>query len=150
MVFTSDHGDHLGDFNFLLKGALMPRSINNVSLIWVDPRSKAGAVSHALTSTVDIAPTIIERAGLKPYFGIQGKSLLSNLKGLQPCVTALLSNIKMIWPGWGSESLVWCAHCSLRAIGSRFTREKHRANSTIIQWILTRRITAGMIKLMPL
>jgi len=81
VVFTSDHGDYLGDFNLLLKGALMLRSINNVSFIWADPRAKAGAVSHALTSTVDIAPTIIERAGLKPYFGIQGKSLMSNLQG---------------------------------------------------------------------
>jgi arylsulfatase A-like enzyme len=81
VVFTSDHGDYLGDFNLLLKGALMLRSINNVSFIWADPRARAGAVSHALTSTVDIAPTIIERAGLKPYFGIQGKSLLHNLDG---------------------------------------------------------------------
>ena len=81
VVFTSDHGDYLGDFNLLLKGALMLRSINNVSFIWADPRARAGAVSHALTSTVDIAPTIIERAGLKPYFGIQGKSLLQNMDG---------------------------------------------------------------------
>jgi arylsulfatase A-like enzyme len=81
VVFTSDHGDYLGDFNLLLKGALMLRSINNVSFIWADPRARAGAVSHALTSTVDIAPTIIERAGLKPYYGIQGKSLLHNLDG---------------------------------------------------------------------
>ncbi len=30
---------------------------------------------------MDIAPTIIERAGLKPYFGIQGRSMLGNLDG---------------------------------------------------------------------
>ena len=81
VIFTSDHGDYLGDFNLLLKGAIMLRSINNVSFIWADPRAKAGATSHALTSTVDIAPSIIERAGLKPYFGIQGKSLMGNLDG---------------------------------------------------------------------
>ena len=57
VVFNSDHGDYLGDFNLLLKGAMMLRSINNVSFIWADPQAKAGAVSHALTSTVDIAPT---------------------------------------------------------------------------------------------
>ena len=34
-------------------------------------------------STLDLAPTIIERAGLKPYFGVQGKSLLGNLDGSQ-------------------------------------------------------------------
>ncbi len=81
VIFTSDHGDYLGDFNLLLKGAIMLRSINNVSFIWADPRAKAGSTSHALTSTVDIAPSIIERAGLKPYFGIQGKSLVGNLDG---------------------------------------------------------------------
>jgi arylsulfatase A-like enzyme len=81
VVFTSDHGDYLGDFNLLLKGAIMLRSINNVSFIWADPRAKAGSTSHALSSTVDIAPSVIERAGLKPYFGIQGKSLMGNLDG---------------------------------------------------------------------
>jgi arylsulfatase A-like enzyme len=81
VVFNSDHGDYLGDYNLLLKGAIMLRSINNVSFIWADPQARSGAVSHALTSTVDIAPSVIERAGLKPYFGIQGKSLLRNLDG---------------------------------------------------------------------
>ena len=82
VVFNSDHGDYLGDFNLLLKGAIMLRSINNVSFIWMDPQNRgAGAVSHALSSTVDLAPTILERAGVKPYFGIQGKSLLGNLDG---------------------------------------------------------------------
>ncbi|HEY8579405.1 MAG TPA: sulfatase-like hydrolase/transferase [Beijerinckiaceae bacterium] len=76
VVFNSDHGDYLGDFNLLLKGAIMLRSINNVSFIWADPRRRdAGVVSHALTSTVDLAPTILEAAGVKPYFGIQGKSM---------------------------------------------------------------------------
>lgn len=81
IVFNSDHGDYLGDFNLLLKGALMLRSINNVSFIWSDPQDRTGRTSHALTSTIDLAPTIIERAGLKPYFGIQGKSLLNALDG---------------------------------------------------------------------
>jgi arylsulfatase A-like enzyme len=83
IIFNSDHGEYLGDYNLLLKGAVMLRSINNVSLIWSDPQERTGRVSHALASTVDLAPTIIERAGLKPYFGIQGKSLLGNLDGSQ-------------------------------------------------------------------
>jgi arylsulfatase A-like enzyme len=90
IVFNSDHGDYLGDFNLLLKGALMLRSINNVSFIWADPQAKAGALSHALASTVDIAPTIIERAGLKPYFGVQGRSLLGNLDGSSKLRDALV------------------------------------------------------------
>jgi arylsulfatase A-like enzyme len=81
IVFNSDHGDYLGDCSLLLKGAIMRRSTNNVAFIWSDPQERTGRVSHALTSTIDLAPTIIERAGLKPYFGIQGKSLLRNLNG---------------------------------------------------------------------
>jgi len=81
IIFNSDHGDYLGDYNLLLKGAVMLRSITNVSMIWSDPQDREGRVSHALASTVDLAPTIIARAGLKPYFGIQGKSLLDNLDG---------------------------------------------------------------------
>lgn len=81
IVFNSDHGDYLGDYNLLLKGAIMLRSVNNVSFIWSDPKDRTGRLSHALSSTVDIAPTIIERAGLAPYYGIQGKSLLGNMDG---------------------------------------------------------------------
>lgn len=79
IVFNSDHGDYLGDFGLLLKGAMPLRSINRVPFIWSDPSSRPANVSNALASTIDLAPTILERAGLKGYHGIQGKSLLSNL-----------------------------------------------------------------------
>ncbi len=81
IVFNADHGDYLGDCSLLLKGAIMRRSINNVPFIWSDPERRTPAVSHALASTADLAPTILARAGVKPYFGIQGKNLLGNLDG---------------------------------------------------------------------
>jgi arylsulfatase A-like enzyme len=81
IVFNSDHGDYLGDFGLLLKGAMPLRSINRVPFIWSDPASRMPAVSQALASTVDLAPTILARAGTKPYYGIQGKSLLANMQG---------------------------------------------------------------------
>ena len=80
VIFNSDHGDYLGDFNLLLKGALPLNSITNVPFIWSDPDGPRGGVRHALASTADLAPTIIERAGLKPYWGIQGKSLLPAIR----------------------------------------------------------------------
>ena len=39
-------------------------------------------MSDALASSVDIGPTIIDRAGLAPYRGVQGKSFLSCTMGL--------------------------------------------------------------------
>ncbi|MPZ41072.1 MAG: sulfatase-like hydrolase/transferase [Rhizobiales bacterium] len=81
IIFNSDHGDYLGDYNLLLKGSIMLRSITNVPFIWSDPQDRSSRQAHALASTIDLAPTIIERAGLKPYFGIQGRSLIDNLHG---------------------------------------------------------------------
>jgi arylsulfatase A-like enzyme len=82
IVFNADHGDYLGDFGLMLKGALPFRSIMRVPFIWSDPAARSkGGVSNALTSTVDLAPTIMARAGVKPYHGIQGKSLLPYVEG---------------------------------------------------------------------
>ncbi|MEM9062303.1 MAG: sulfatase-like hydrolase/transferase [Pseudomonadota bacterium] len=82
VCFNSDHGDYLGDFNMLLKGALPFRSITRVPFIWSDPAAQTG-VNRALASTVDIGATVLERAGLAPYFGMQGESLLHVLDGGQ-------------------------------------------------------------------
>ncbi|MGE3246213.1 MAG: sulfatase/phosphatase domain-containing protein, partial [Beijerinckiaceae bacterium] len=56
-------------------------SITRVPFIWSDPATRAGKTSNALASTIDLAPTIIARAGLKPYYGIQGKDLAQNIAG---------------------------------------------------------------------
>lgn len=80
VVFTSDHGDYLGDFGLMLKGALALRSINRVPFIWSDPQRPHVETSHALASTIDIAPTVLARAGVAPYFGIQGRSLIDVLE----------------------------------------------------------------------
>lgn len=81
IIFNADHGDYLGDCSMLLKGALPRRSINQVPFIWSDPADRSPRVSRALSSTIDIAPSILARADVKPYFGIQGKSLLANVGG---------------------------------------------------------------------
>ena len=76
VVFTSDHGDYLGDFNLLLKGALPMRGITHVPFIWADPQDPAPRTRAALASTIDISATVLERAGLRPYWGMQGRSLI--------------------------------------------------------------------------
>lgn len=77
VVFTSDHGDYLGDHQLLLKGPIHYRGLTRVPFIWADPAAGRGTASDAaLASTIDIAPTILERAGVAPFNGIQGTSLL--------------------------------------------------------------------------
>ncbi|MBI1205522.1 MAG: sulfatase-like hydrolase/transferase [Rhodopseudomonas sp.] len=82
VTFTTDHGDHLGDHRLLLKGAEQYQSIVRVPFIWHDPQApRGGARSGALASTLDIPATILDRAQLTPYYGLQGRSLLPVIDG---------------------------------------------------------------------
>ena len=81
ICFTSDHGDYLGDFSLLLKGALPLRSVTGVPMIWSDPDSRDGRATEALAATIDLPATILDRAGLAPYNGMQGASFLPVIKG---------------------------------------------------------------------
>lgn len=80
VLFTSDHGDFLGDHQLLLKGPLHYQGLTRVPLIWCDPQVGAGR-SRDLCSSIDLAPTLLERAGCLPYNGIQGQSLMPVMRG---------------------------------------------------------------------
>ena len=81
ICYNADHGDYLGDFNMLLKGALPFRSITRVPFIWSDPENRVASCSDALCSTVDLSATILARTGLAPFNGNQGQSFLAALQG---------------------------------------------------------------------
>jgi arylsulfatase A-like enzyme len=77
LVFTSDHGDHLGDHRLLLKGAEQYQGIVRVPFIWSDPQAQVDRRrTGALASTIDISATVLDRAGIEAYAGMQGRSLL--------------------------------------------------------------------------
>ncbi len=76
LIFTTDHGDHLGDHRLLLKGSEQYQSILHVPFIWSDPKAPAAAATDAIGSTIDIPATVLDRARIAPYVGMQGKSLL--------------------------------------------------------------------------
>lgn len=82
IVFTTDHGDFMGDHQLLLKGALHYRGLVRVPFIWRDPSAvKKNIVNSGLCGTLDIATTVLDRAGLAAYNGIQGRSMLPALEG---------------------------------------------------------------------
>jgi arylsulfatase A-like enzyme len=77
VIFTSDHGDHLGDHRLLLKGAEQYQSIVRVPFIWADPaRDDQAKRTGALASTMDIGATVLDRARIEPASGMQAKSFL--------------------------------------------------------------------------
>lgn len=84
-IFTSDHGEMLGDHGLLLKGARFFEGAVHVPMIVHWPRAVApGQETWALTESVDIAPMLLEAAGLEVPWTMQGKSLLPLLTGAAP------------------------------------------------------------------
>ena len=81
VIFTTDHGDYLGDHRLLLKGPAHYEGITHVPFIWAEPCARSARRSDVLSGTVDIAPTILDRARIQPYNGIQGVSLLPAIDG---------------------------------------------------------------------
>ncbi len=75
VIFTSDHGDHMGDHGVMLKSLMHFQGLIRVPFVWRDPRGAAGESSD-LGSTIDIAPTVLRRAGIQPNNGVQGRDLL--------------------------------------------------------------------------
>jgi len=84
IVYTSDHGDMLGDHGMILKGFMGFNGIFNVPLIWKVPGvTKTGAVSDSLVSAIDLAPTILNLSNInkkKIPLDIQGVDITPMLK----------------------------------------------------------------------
>ena len=85
VIFTSDHGDFMGDHQLMFKGPMHYQGLIRVPFIWNDP-----ALPHRNTTlaqpagTLDIARTILARAGLAPYHGMQGEDLVQRLHDPTP------------------------------------------------------------------
>jgi len=100
IVFTSDHGDYMGD-HWLGEKELFHEPSVSVPLIIVDPDTRAdatrGQVDERLVEGIDILPTILEALNVKvPEQRIEGQSLLSKMRDRsdqQPWREAALSEI---------------------------------------------------------
>ena len=85
IVFTSDHGDYLGD-HYLGEKELLHEESVRIPMIVYDPRPEANATrgQHlaALIEGVDMTPTFVEAVGGEPaYHWLEGRSLQPLLFG---------------------------------------------------------------------
>jgi arylsulfatase A-like enzyme len=82
VIFTSDHGEMLGDHGLLLKGCRFYEGLVRVPLLISWPgRFQAGLVSDALVELTDLTPTLLDACGLPMPERVQGRSLLPILTG---------------------------------------------------------------------
>jgi len=87
IVFTSDHGDYLGD-HWMGEKEFFHDPSSRIPLIVVDPSKAAdptrGTVSTSLVEAIDIAPTILDYfGGEEAHHIFEGYSLLPMLHGQQ-------------------------------------------------------------------
>ncbi len=85
VVFTSDHGDYLGD-HWLGEKELFHDCIQRVPMIVADPSRAAdatrGAVDDRFVEAIDVVPTILDALGLDAADHlVEGRSLLALTRG---------------------------------------------------------------------
>ncbi|MDP6841499.1 MAG: alkaline phosphatase family protein [Rhodospirillales bacterium] len=88
IIFTSDHGDYLGD-HYLGEKELFHEEIIRVPFILADPDPAAdgtrGKVVNELVESIDLVPTCLAYAGLEiPNHILEGRSLMPFLRGSPP------------------------------------------------------------------
>ena len=87
IIYTSDHGDLMGDHGMILKGPCPYNGILNVPMIWKVPGLAQNMVSDSLISSIDIVPTLLK------LLRIRGRNHPHELQGID--ISPILKNPSM-------------------------------------------------------
>ncbi len=82
VIFLSDHGDYVGEYGLMRKGAELPEVLCRIPFFFVGPGIQESDKPHPAHITIaDLMPTICEAIGLALPDGVQGRSLWALLTG---------------------------------------------------------------------
>jgi len=81
VIFTSDHGDMLAEKNMVQKRSFYEFSSRVPLILSFPDRRAAGTRYLQPVSLVDLAPTILELAGIEEWLPMDGRSLLPCIEG---------------------------------------------------------------------
>lgn len=99
VIWTTDHGDQMGEHGMFLKFNMREASVH-VPLLIADPRREPG-VRPELVEHIDVLPTLCELVGTDCPDTTQGRSLVSLLDGSRPAswrdaVFSQIGNVQMV------------------------------------------------------
>ena len=83
VLFTSDHGDCLGDQGRIQKLTMYDCIVRTPTLVWAPRRLPAGKRAGELVQQFDLVPLLLELAGLQPPAGL-AVSALAVARGEHP------------------------------------------------------------------
>jgi arylsulfatase A-like enzyme len=122
LVFSSDHGDQLGSHRTFGKDMPFEESISIPFIVRFPPKVRAGTVTDALLSPVDIMPTLLALAGV-PCPRVDGLDLSGAATGhdgprrdavllmhLTPICNAWLANAMDAWRGVRDHRYTYARH----------------------------------------
>ena len=115
VLFTSDHGDWLGDHGMMLKGPMFYEGLLRVAMILRGPGIPAGQISQEPVSNTDIAASALDWAGVSPQQAHHGQSLKTLID--QPSATR-----DFAYGEWDLNPQNWGLDLKLRVV--RTTRHK--------------------------
>ena len=84
VIYASDNGFYLGEHGWFNKRFMYEQSLRTPLLVRWPNVAKAGSVDDRIVSNVDFAQTFLEMAGVEAPADMQGRSLVSLLKGENP------------------------------------------------------------------
>lgn len=80
-VFTSDHGDCLGDHGLVYKFSSHYDPVARVPLVFAGPGIAASGAHDSMVELIDLGPTLLDLSGLGEIEGASGISLCPQLNG---------------------------------------------------------------------
>lgn len=118
LAVTSDHGEEFGEHGLRFHSRSLYHQAVRIPLVWQVPRALGGGEPRVIdtpVSLVDIAPTLLELAGVARPPGQNGQSLAAALRGgeapARPVLVELLPDrqiqrnaIALVWDAW---KVIW-------------------------------------------